>query len=210
MPLSAETDCQAAVRRIAEWEDRGIKLRTRALVTTLIARLLASDLFIHGIGGARYDEVTNHLIHEFFGQTPPQFMAVSGTLHLPITADLPADGEITQWKQRLRGLIYHGESYLGEVPLASGEVRRQAEALAAEKSRWVRTPKTPANARERHFGIVTANEKLQPFLEPLRKDAELGLEAARQMQRTRQILHSRDYAFCLYPRDLLHGLLKSL
>ena len=209
LPLSADTDCQAAVDRLAELEQQGVKLRTRALVTTLIARLLVSDLFIHGIGGARYDEVTDGLIREFFAQTPPQFMAVSGTLHLPVEADLPAGGNARQWKERLRGLTYHGEAYLDHSAVST-ESRRAAESLASEKWKWIRTPKTSGNADERHRGIATVNDRLQPFLLPLRREAELGLAAARAADRKRQILQSRDYAFCLYPQELLRSLLHSL
>ena len=45
--------------RLAELSSRGIKLRTRALTTTLFARLVLSDMFLHGIGGAKYDQVTD-------------------------------------------------------------------------------------------------------------------------------------------------------
>src|SRR5262249_52760991 len=47
---------------VAAWrtlEPRGFKVRFRALTTTLYARLLLGDLFIHGIGGAKYDELTD-------------------------------------------------------------------------------------------------------------------------------------------------------
>src|SRR5262249_2104913 len=34
-------------------------LRPRALALTLFVRLFASDLFIHGLGGAKYDQITD-------------------------------------------------------------------------------------------------------------------------------------------------------
>ena len=48
---------------------QGIKLRSRALVTTLFARLLLSDLFMHGIG-AKYDELTDVLVEPSLGSSP--------------------------------------------------------------------------------------------------------------------------------------------
>ena len=39
-------------------QTRGIKLRSRALTTTMFVRLFLADAFLHGIGGAKYDEVT--------------------------------------------------------------------------------------------------------------------------------------------------------
>ena len=36
---------------------------------TLWARLLLCDLFIHGIGGAQYDRVTDLIVENYFGVT---------------------------------------------------------------------------------------------------------------------------------------------
>lgn len=210
LPLASEADCADAVERLAELEEAGIKIRTRALVTTLVARLLACDVFIHGIGGARYDEVTDELIHEFFSLTPPPYAAVSGTLHLPIETTLRRGRDAREWKQRLRHLTYHPEVFLDEAPLRSDEMRQRANSLAAEKRRWIRVPKTPSTARERHLAIQRANEQLQQYLMPLRQQALAGLEEARRVDRSLQILKSREYAFCLYPQDSLKSLLFSI
>ena len=61
-----------------------MKIRSRALITTLWARLALGDLFLHGIGGAKYDQVTDRLIERFFGLQPPGIMVLSATLHLPV------------------------------------------------------------------------------------------------------------------------------
>ena len=61
------------------WARQGVKIRSRALVTTLWARLALSDLFLHGIGGAKYDQVTDRLIESFFDLAPPAIMVLSAT-----------------------------------------------------------------------------------------------------------------------------------
>lgn len=210
LPLSRDGDCRAAVDRLAELEQCGVKLRSRALVTTLVARLLCSDLFIHGIGGARYDEVTDELIREFFACVPPQFMVVSGTLHLPAEPDFSGRRDVRDWKQRLRELTYHPEVYLDEIPIATPEAQRQADSIVADKRRWIGASKTPQTAHERHLSIQKANRQLQTFVRPLVSEAEAALEMARCAQRARQILQSREYAFCLYPPESLKRLLLSL
>ena len=61
-----------------EWprlEAEGFKVRTRALTTTLFARLFLADLFIHGIGGAKYDELTDAILRRFYGFEPPRFLS---------------------------------------------------------------------------------------------------------------------------------------
>ncbi len=60
------------------------RLRPRALALTLHARLLACDVFIHGIGGAKYDQITDGIIQRFFAMEPPAYACASATLRLEL------------------------------------------------------------------------------------------------------------------------------
>jgi len=62
----------------------GLKVRSRALTTTLFARVCLGDLFMHGLGGGKYDELTDDLIRRFFGLEPPGYLVLTGTLRLPL------------------------------------------------------------------------------------------------------------------------------
>ncbi len=64
-------DRDAAAIVLAEAASPEFKLRPRALMTTMFARLLLSDLFLHGIGGGKYDQLADRIICHFFGITPP-------------------------------------------------------------------------------------------------------------------------------------------
>jgi hypothetical protein len=83
LPVTEDGPTDDAMTCLAMWEARGIKIRTRAMITTLFARLLLADLFIHGIGGAKYDLVTDEIADQFYGFAPPEFLTLSGTLRLP-------------------------------------------------------------------------------------------------------------------------------
>jgi hypothetical protein len=61
--------------------------------------------------------------------------------------------------------------------------------------------KTPENARERHLAIGAANEALQPYVAPLRERIEREQKDVQQRRRGEAILNSREYSFCLYPRE---------
>jgi hypothetical protein len=63
-----------------------LRISPRAMTLTLFARLLLADLFVHGIGGGRYDQVTDLLIGKFFGIAPPPFSVATGTLYHPWSA----------------------------------------------------------------------------------------------------------------------------
>jgi len=55
----------------------------RAVTLTLFLRLFRTDYFIHGIGGANYEWVQDRVIENFYNQTPPDYIVVSGTFLLP-------------------------------------------------------------------------------------------------------------------------------
>ncbi len=84
LPCSEDGQLGPAVERLLELPGMGIRLRSRALVTTLWARLVLGDLFLHGIGGAKYDHVTDALFEGFYGLTPPGILVLSATLMLPV------------------------------------------------------------------------------------------------------------------------------
>ncbi len=74
LPLAADREACCAVERLRELAARFIRLRTRALTTTLFAKFLLGDLFLHGIGGAKYDELGDEIARRFFAIEPPGFL----------------------------------------------------------------------------------------------------------------------------------------
>ena len=84
LPLAAGGDVGRAAERLLALPAEHIRIRSRALVTTLWARLVLGDLFLHGIGGAKYDQVTDSLMERFFGLEPPGILVLSATLQLPV------------------------------------------------------------------------------------------------------------------------------
>ena len=71
IPLGPDREACCAVEQLQSLQARGVRLRTRALTTTMFARYLLGDLFIHGIGGAKYDELGDAVAGAFFAIEPP-------------------------------------------------------------------------------------------------------------------------------------------
>ena len=207
--ISAERDAAAAAEQLLDLAARGVKIRTRALTTTLFARLVLSDLFLHGIGGAKYDQVTDHIAQAFCGFPLPEFAAVSATLRLPV-APKHDDVSIDPCEQQLRELRYHPERFIDRDGPAAADERSWAGEIIAAKRRWIETSVTPDNAHRRHLGITAANEALQPFVAKTRRQIERQCVERRHFDRAAAILGSRDYAFCIYPRRHLEKLLSDL
>jgi len=202
LDLSADEDAAAATEQLAAAAARGVKLRTRALATTLFARLVLSDLFLHGIGGAKYDQVTDDIARRFFGFSLPDYATASATLRLPVARAAAHHESIREVRQQLRDLTYHPEQFLS----SNGAPPAAAEAIR-EKTRWLQIAKTPQNARARHEAIATANTALQPFVAPRREALERQRSEIEQRLAAESILNSREYSFCLFPRAHVERLL---
>jgi len=210
LPLRPEGDAARAVERLGELKRQGVKIRSRALITTLYARLVLGDLFLHGIGGAKYDQVTDLLMERFFGLQPPRFMILSATLHLPIERQPVRSEQSREIRQQLRSLTYHPERYIDAANGDRAESRSYPAELIAEKARWVKTPQTSQNARNRCRAIRRINQALQPSVDG-RRGQLLQLQAqADRAWRAEQLLACRDYAFCLYPEKTFRGFLQGL
>jgi hypothetical protein len=206
LDLTGERDAANAREQLRKCALNGVKIRTRALATTLFARLVLSDLFLHGIGGAKYDQVTNLIARKFFGFDLPQYAVVSATLRLPISdeSDAPPD---TRYSQKLRELRYHPERCLSELTQLTDVERQAAQRLVADKRRWVEITKTPENAHARHLAITKVNEALQPFVESRRIELSQSAEREDARRQASATLNSREYSFCLYPRESIDRLL---
>jgi hypothetical protein len=212
LPLTAEGDAARAVEQFAALADRGIKIRTRALVTTMFARLFLGDLFLHGIGGAKYDQVTDSIIAGFFGIEPPCYMTVTATLRLPIPGQAASGSDSRETargiSQRLRDLDFHPERFLDGAQVADAQAQSGIQQLVDEKQRWIATPPTRENAKARCQEIRRVNQSLQPWLEAERRQLLAEREATSRATRADAILSSRDFAFCLYPEEKLRALLE--
>lgn len=179
--------------QLADLAASGVKIRTRALTTTLFARTVLGDLFLHGIGGAKYDEVTDDLARRLWGCPPPAYLTLSATLQLPIEHRHVGDEQIRQVEQQLRDCQWHPERML------SGELSTEAQQAVDTKQKWIATVKTPANARERHLAIEAANRVLRAEVAPQAETLEHELARLSNAARATAVLESREYAFCLYP-----------
>lgn len=60
-----------------------LRLSPRAITLTMFLRLFVADQFVHGIGGGRYDQVTDRIIRSFFDMCPPAFSVTTATLYFP-------------------------------------------------------------------------------------------------------------------------------
>jgi len=72
LALRSDAAAPGAARELSTWlRTNHLRLSPRALTLTTVLRLLLADQFVHGIGGGRYDQVTDRLIELHFGLEAP-------------------------------------------------------------------------------------------------------------------------------------------
>jgi hypothetical protein len=202
LPITPGSSAQCCVEHMEELHESGIRLRPRALITTMFARLILSDIFIHGIGGAKYDQLTDAIVRRFFGLEPLEYMVVSATVKLPVLRH-PVDVlDMARIDRLKRDLEYHPENHVEETT----ETRQ----LIAEKRRWIETKLPRGQRLERHQKIVRVNAALQPYLAHHRQQLAQERNHLQALVRRQSILDSRDYAFCLFPEKSLRPRLLEL
>ena len=206
LSLGPNGDFTSAAEQLQQLSEDGIKIRTRAITTTLFARLFLADLFVHGIGGSKYDEVTDHILHGFYNIDPPQYATISATRHLPIEHPSVTPDHTRQLQQELREMTFHPERFL-DLQHQEQDRMSMLAGILAEKSKWVKTPKTPANAAQRHRAIVGANRDLKPFLAEKRAALTDQYHRLAQQVQASSVLDSREYMFCLFPKCSLENFL---
>jgi hypothetical protein len=200
LPLAPDREACCAVEVLADLARRGVKIRTRALTTTIFSRLCLTDLFIHGLGGARYDELTDEIVRRFFGLEPPRFLALTGTLHLPVPAHRSTAEQLHEIERLQRDLIYNPDRHPAPQVGRDGEL---AALIAAKREAIASPPMGAAERRSRFERIRQINGELGRFVESARADANREMEMIRADLAANAILLGRDWAFCAYPADKL-------
>jgi len=210
LPLSPDGNAAEAVQRLIELRSQGLTIRSRALITTLWARIVLGDLFVHGIGGAKYDHLTDALIEQFFHLQPPRFMIISATLYLPIERRRVTVEHARVIRRQLRELTYHPERYVGPSKDDGKGGAEDPTELVVAKNRWIKTSQTPQNARARYRAIRQINEALQPWVAAQRQEL---LQRQTQTDRAIQaesLLGWRGYGFCLHREETLREFIAGL
>ncbi len=210
--IEGRLDCDNASSQWLDFQADGVCLRPRALLTTMYLRIMVSDLFIHGIGGGKYDQLTDGIVRDFFGIEPSAMAVATATLHLPLGDQWPAEtgselfeleNQLAAERDKLWQIKYHADQV---AELASDEQQqlaaRKQELLAnipprGEKWRW-------------HREMTAINKRLSELASAEADQTRQSLERIADQQRDHRILQSRETSFCLFPLEAVTSQLKAL
>ena len=205
IPLGPDRDACCAVEDLQGLPALGIRLRTRALTTTLFSRYLLGDLFVHGIGGAKYDELGDELARDFFQFEPPTFLTLSLTQWLGLEADPASQDQLRRLERTLRDLTFNPDRHLPES--------KAAEAAPTVEAKWraIEAEVTTHRQRlDRLRAIRAANETLLPWTDTERSALLTQREKIKLGIKRNAVARSREYAFPLHGQERLRGVMTRL
>ncbi|OUN01504.1 MAG: hypothetical protein BAA04_09145 [Firmicutes bacterium ZCTH02-B6] len=196
-----ETGGEGAVEALLE---AGVQIRPKAVPLTVFHRLFVADLFVHGTGGGRYDQVTDALIRDWFGVAPPKFAVVSASLYLPLgERPVPASALQAQ-RHKLRDIVFNPQRFAWEA----GDLDESAVALVRRKEELISAINAPgAPKRQLTRKIEAVNAELYRALQPVAERARVELERLEARARSAAAALRRTYPFFLYAPARLWELL---
>jgi hypothetical protein len=177
----------------------------------MYARLVLSDVFIHGIGGAKYDELTDLINERFFGIQPPGFITATATFRLPIERPRVSSEDVHQSAERLRAFAFRPETLLRAPPVKKDrDLEAQHAAQAAQKREYLANHdlrRCPPEAYER---LAQLNAKMREILSPVERAMRARHAELIEELRQSQLLGSREFSFVLFPSEILPARLLDL
>ena len=180
--------------------DRSVKIRPRALITTMFARVIVSDLFIHGIGGAKYDELTDVLIRRFFGIEPPAYMTATATFRLPIERPGVTADDVRAIERRIRDTVHHPESFADEL---GGNRVREFAVIAEHKRELIAAGWQEKQKKAWHDRVTECNDRMTALLGDVRQRFVQEREKLLADLHAANLLGSREFSFVLFPEETL-------
>ncbi len=215
IPLQSE---EAALQALSELRQQGWKIRPRALTLTLFCRVWLGSVFVHGIGGAKYDELTDALMQRWLGLTPPAIIVATATLRLLESFAGPDPlPEIRKLKAELRRMQWNPECFVESAPadaMSAGLKAEKTQLIAEKHAGRVKSNSRSQRHQQRmrqaeiHALIQTINAALRHGLKEREKLALEELRAQLASVPYQQSLRSREFASNLFPAETIQELFR--
>ncbi|MBN2562247.1 MAG: hypothetical protein JXQ75_15085 [Phycisphaerae bacterium] len=193
--------------RLVGWE-----VLPRALTLMMYARLFACDLFIHGVGGAKYDQITDGVIRRFFGVEPPAYGCISATLRLPLSVHGVTDADRRAAEWRIRDIRSNPQRHVpgGASWQAMMAITEREQAIAESRRLRRESPRDRAARRAAFARIRRGNEAVLDLAPGLLAGAKHDLAGIHARLAHDRVARSREWFFAMYPVEKLRSLLERL
>lgn len=186
---------------LIDLNQRGFIAPKAVLVTTLL-RCFLSDGFIHGTGGARYDNYTDEFIKKYWGITPPEFVTETETRYLfPSQAHKLLEYQGIQ--EKMREMIFHPEKFFA-LSFFGEQARSEITALQERKRVLISEIRL---GREQKVSVAKETQEIKKIEREIGKVIDEGLlryfgEITQWSEKHREAVLCRGYSVCCFGGSL--------
>lgn len=199
-------DFKQNLKTLKDMANAGFKIRPKALANTMFLRLFFADVFVHGIGGAKYDIVTNCIIEDFFCVSPPDYVVVSATLFPPVEKLDVDNSSLQKIENDLKQMKHNPDKHLTEKQLKNKNIK----GLILEKKRLIEdNPKGGNDSKKKFLRLKEINAKLSAHIkhEFTKKESERNI--LKNKLNYNSVINNRNYPIFIYPEEFLKKFYKN-
>lgn len=206
--ITGRLDCDQASSQWLKLAEHGALLRPRALLTTMFMRMFVGDLFVHGIGGAKYDQLTDTIIEEFFALQPPPMCVATATVEVPLASRSASvrSEDLEEVRDRIWRLKHNPDKMLD----LDGKAAELLAALSKQKAKLLADIPPRGDKWQWNNELKSVRSQLANLALPAIDAANELLSRLEKRQRIDAIHHSREYSFAIFPADMLVESLRTL
>jgi hypothetical protein len=170
-----------------------------------------ADWFVHGVGGAVYEYVTDRIIENYFGIKSLRFGIATATVTLPLPGgDGVARDNIPDLRHRLQDAKHNPERHLEPSLLGTEPVRR----LVTAKKELIRQTKSDclsAQAKRSAWSSISEiNQKLLGYTKNMVGDLERRIQILEKDGLSNTVRDYREFFFGLFPVEVLRKISEGL
>ena len=179
----------------------GFKIRPKAVTNTMFSRLFFSDVFVHGVGGAKYDIITDGIIKDFFGVVPPEYIAASATLYPPYKRFDVKDDDLVRLQNEIKKIRNNPDKYIPNEVLNESVTKE----LISEKMELIGnvTGGDKSDAKRRFLRIKEINMLLNDKIKHLFEEKELEISSIKDQLMHNDVVNKRDHPIFVYPEEFI-------
>jgi hypothetical protein len=138
----------------------------RGSITTLFLRGYCSDMFIHGLGGRRYDTFVDRFVRHYFNVELPKFVVASETQYL-FPNEVKRIGREVEIALQFKEIVARTEKFFGQ-DIFSPEEERTLQLLIDSRNQLrakIQQAQTEADRRPIAHALNEANRRVRDILE---------------------------------------------
>ncbi len=190
----------------------------KAIPQTLFCRMYLCDFFVHGTGGAVYEEVGDMLFTKYFKLKPLSYGVATATYLVDpegsrgLEAVASHEEKILWWERALAKnpeyLFTKKEAWVKELPSFMHPAFKKClnnaylRVLAESKGKWLAALQNPTYKVEASNKIKEINSVLYEGLKEAIQALENALLDIEKVRQPREVLSFREYPFFCYPPEM--------